>query len=95
MGREAFAGVVVMMLVGGFVMNVLVGVHRMGMDGNRMNLLLDYVRYVHLVGNFVGRQDFDFFHDGHFDHLYFLNLFCVMLVDGVVRILDFDVPVWG
>lgn len=44
-----------MMVVGGFVMNVLVGVHGMRVDGNCMDLLLDDVRYVHLVGNFVGR----------------------------------------
>lgn len=93
MGREALARVVVMMVVGGFVMNVLVGVHGMGVDGNGMDLLLDDVWYVHLVGNFVGRQDFDFLHNRHFHHLDFLNLFCVMFMDGVMRILDFDVPV--
>lgn len=94
MGREAFSGVVVMM-VGGFVMNVLVSVHGMGVDGDGMDLLLYDVRYRNLVGNFIGRQDFDFFHDRHFNNLDFLNLFCVMLVDGMVWILNFHVPVTG
>lgn len=83
------------MMVGGFMMNMLVTVHGMGVDGNRVDLLFYDVRYMNLVGNFVGCQDFDFFHDWNFNHLDFLNLFCVMLVDGVMWILDFHVPVVG
>lgn len=81
------------MMVGGFMMNVLITVHGMGVDGNRVDLLLYDVWYMHLVGNLIRRQDFDFFHNRNFHNLNFLNLFCVMLVDGMVWILDFHIPV--
>lgn len=73
------------------MMNVLGSVDRMLVDGNLVDLLVDEVRHVHLVWNFVRLQHFDLFDHGHFDDFDVSNFLGVMMVMGVVRNLCLDV----
>lgn len=88
--RKAVARLVCVMFSWGMV-DVLRGVHWLLIDGNCVDLLLDYIGDADLVGNFIRLQHFDFLHNWNFYDLDFWNLLGVVLVNRMVRILGFDV----
>lgn len=88
--RKAVARLVCVMFSWGMV-DVLRRVDWLFVDGNCVNLLLDYIGDANLVGNFIRLQHFDFLHNWNFDDLDFRNLLGVVLVNCVVGIFGFDI----
>lgn len=77
----------------GWMIDMLRGVLRLDLVilNDRVNILLDDVWDFDFVRNFVGGENLDFFHDGHFNDLNFRNSLDVIFMLSVMRERSFQV----